>query len=88
MPASPEGGEPDAWVPLQGLGLISGNTGVQQYSEAGVQEWGVEGMAGWTTRDSERPFCCIRPGDAFHLALAGCGLRGRVEGEHCVSSKG
>lgn len=28
-PAGPEGGEPDAEVPLQGLGLVSGNPGVQ-----------------------------------------------------------
>lgn len=42
----PTGWGADAWVPLQGLGLISGNPGVQQCSGAGVQELGV-GAGEW-----------------------------------------
>lgn len=57
-PAGPEGGEPDAGVPFQGLSLVSGNPGVQRCRGCGAAAvvWAV---AGWATRGSERPLCGV-----------------------------
>lgn len=46
-PSGPEGGEPDAGVPLQGPGLVSGNPGVQRCCGAAVQQlWYGEWQSG------------------------------------------
>lgn len=70
LSAHPEGGGPDAWVPLRGLGLISGKPGVLGALGLGCRSRGVfEGvrvrmgvgveLAGWTIRGSERSSCVV-----------------------------
>lgn len=86
-PAGPEGGEPDAGVPFQGLSLVSGNPGVQRCRGLRCSSCGVGSGRVGNQRVRKAPLRRLT-GEAVHLALAGHTLRAWAESEHCVSRKG